>query len=76
MSIIEENFVLSSETSDNDSDWWNTFVNEQYPNEKCIKHLKCSRKTYMVLIKALKPHIAPRIGAMLDENSSLYFRKG
>lgn len=76
MSIIEEDAViLAAMAVEPQLDWWDAFAKDNYSNEKCLQYFKCSRKTFTFLVKSLKPHIAPKIGA-LDSESPLYLRKG
>lgn len=56
-----------------ESDWWIDFVKKNYPQEQCLKNLKCSRKTYLYLVKFLKPYTTPKIGVL--ENKESYLRK-
>ncbi|XP_058789664.1 putative nuclease HARBI1 [Phymastichus coffea] len=66
----------SNVASDNDSNWWFEFVNEDYSTEKCLQLFKCSRRTYMFLVKTLKPHISPKFGALPEQDSLIQLRKG
>ncbi|XP_003428014.1 putative nuclease HARBI1 [Nasonia vitripennis] len=76
MSLIEEDeVILAAMAVEPQVDWWDAFVKDNYSNEKCLQYFKCSRKTFTFLVKLLKPHIAPKIGA-LDSDSPLYLRKG
>ncbi|KAJ8687281.1 hypothetical protein QAD02_023075 [Eretmocerus hayati] len=59
----------------NDPKWWESFVNDDYPNTKCLTYFKCSRKTYMYLIDQLRPHVASKIG-LTELDDSIYLRKG
>lgn len=42
-----------------DFDWWEDFVKEEFPNEKCLHYFKCSRKTFTYFLKALRPYVTP-----------------
>lgn len=77
MSLIieEDEAILAAMAVEPKVDWWDAFVKDDYSNEKCLQHFKCSRKTFTFLVKSLKPYIAPKIGA-LDSESPLYLRKG
>lgn len=66
---------MSSSIPDDEPDWWEVFVKEKYPDDKCLKYFKCTRKTYTFLIEALKPYLAPKVGTKLDRDAALYLRK-
>ena len=74
-SEIDEKFNESGSIPDNDK-WWDDFVKERFPEDKCIKYFKCSRKTYFYLIKFLKPYVAPRGLHAYNQEDNLYLRKG
>ncbi|XP_014238970.1 putative nuclease HARBI1 [Trichogramma pretiosum] len=67
---------MSFETIPDEPDWWETFVKEQYPDEKCQKYFRCSRKTYIYLVKSLKSYVAPRAGSTTFDSSKSYMGKG
>jgi hypothetical protein len=69
MSVLQKNCIIQLSTMEDESDWWNIFVNEEFPDEKCLNYFKCSRKTFLFLIKALKPHIGPKINRLSKNNS-------
>ncbi|XP_014204362.1 putative nuclease HARBI1 [Copidosoma floridanum] len=64
----------NKKTQERQSDWWDDFVKGNYNNEQCLKHLKCSRKTYLFLVNFLMPYTKPKIGASNDND--IYLRKG
>ncbi|XP_012278263.1 protein ALP1-like [Orussus abietinus] len=55
--------------------WWEIFVQERYPDERCIECFKCSRKTYIYLTKILRPHIRPKVG-VIPQLAALNMLKG
>ena len=55
--------------------FWDKFVKERYPEEKCIEVFKCSRVTFIYLIKILRPYISPKQSAT-PINPSLHMLKG
>lgn len=72
--------LVSNSTSDNDSiksepDWWCEFAREDYSTEKCLQLFKCSRRTYMSLIKTLKPHISPKLGTSGKKSWNYFYHK-
>lgn len=75
MSLQQENLASKPSSLPDESNWWEKFVKEGYPDDKCLRYFKCSRKTYMYLIETLKPHIALKVG-MMEEESEIYMRKG
>lgn len=50
--------------------WWEVFSHDRYPEEMCLEYLKCSRKTYIHLVKSLRPHLKPGVRAVTQRHSS------
>ncbi|XP_057342148.1 uncharacterized protein LOC130678731 [Microplitis mediator] len=52
-----------------DKTWWQQFKELNYPDNQCLKFMRCSRKTYKYLIEVLSPHLVPRNRVSSDQRN-------